>query len=157
MINIIVAISINGVIGKGGRIPWRIPNDLTYFKVTTMGHPIVMGRKTYESIGKPLPGRVNIVLTRDRDYVVPGGVVTDSIDYVMELARKQDVFVIGGAQVYEVFLPMAGRLYITNVYREFEGDSFFPPFDKTIWRLIYKSPLHDVPIPYQHFIYEYVP
>ncbi|GAA5443092.1 IS1595 family transposase ISSsu9 [Microbulbifer sp. NBRC 101763] len=135
-IALIAAIARNGAIGKNNELPWRISGDLQFFKRTTMGKPVVMGRKTYESIGRPLPGRVNIVITRNRDWAAEGVEVVDSLESALDLAGERaslagvaELMVIGGAQVYRQALPMAARLYITEVDADVEGDAFFPEID----------------------------
>lgn len=146
MISIIVAIGSNNVIGKNGALPWHLPEDLKRFKQLTMGHPIIMGRKTHESIGKPLPGRVNIVITRQKGYTAPGCEVFSSFEEAVAKYKDQDPFVIGGAEIYRVALPLADRLYITEVHPNAKtgegGDVFFPDFDRTAWRETSREP-HD--------------
>jgi dihydrofolate reductase len=137
MISIIVATSTNNVIGAHGKLPWRLSDDLKRFKRLTMGKPIVMGRLTWESIGRPLPGRQNIVLTRQADYTAEGcDVVRSPADAMVAAADSEDIMIIGGGQVYESFLPQAGRLYLTRVHAEVDGDAFFPEIKEDIWRLI---------------------
>jgi len=130
MINMIVAIGANREIGGGNDLLWRIPEDLKRFKNITMGHPMVMGRKTYESIGRPLPGRTSIVVTRNKDFEVPDEViVVDSLEQGLEEAKKLDdeVFVIGGGQIYTEALPITDRLHLTKVHQAFDNaDIFFP-------------------------------
>lgn len=122
------------VIGADGDLPWRLPADLRRFKATTMGHPIVMGRKTWESIGRPLPGRRNIVLSRRAEFTAEGAEVVSSLDAALARAADADeVFVIGGEAVYEAALPRADRLLLTWVEGRFEGDAFFPAFDPDEW------------------------
>jgi dihydrofolate reductase len=134
-ISIIVAMAANRVIGCDNRLPWHLPADLAHFKAITMGKPIVMGRKTWESIGRPLPGRTNIVITRDRGYQAPGCVVVHSIEAALEAARGQDeVMIIGGAEFYRQVLPQADTLYLTCVAGEFAGDTFFPVLADGEWR-----------------------
>lgn len=126
----IVAMTPDRVIGRAGALPWHLPEDLKFFKRTTSGHPIVMGRKTYESIGRPLPGRRNIVLTRDRDWSAQGVEVIHSPEQLQSLhAIGQRVFVIGGAEVYAAFLPHLDELLVSHLKREFEGDTRFPAFE----------------------------
>ena len=132
-LGIIAAVAENGVIGVDGDLPWRLPEDLKHFKRTTSGHPIIMGRKTYESIGRPLPRRHNIVLTRNPDYEAPGCTVVQSLEAALEVAWAEDdeVWVIGGAGLYAAALPRATRLELTEVHRSVPGDTFFPEFDRT--------------------------
>ena len=124
MINMIVASSENGVIGKDNTLPWKIPEDLKRFKKLTSGNTIVMGRKTFESIGRPLPNRRNIVLTKNRAWKVKGVEVIHDTRDVFDI--EEDVFIIGGEKVYEAFLPWADNLYLTLVKGDYEGDAFFP-------------------------------
>lgn len=129
-ISVIAAASNNGVIGKGGKIPWYLPKDLRRFKELTTGHKVIMGRKTFESIGKLLPNRENIILTRNKDYKVDGARVFNSVKALMDiLPCDEEVFVIGGEEVYRYFLPFAKRIYLTLVDEKVDGDTFFPPFD----------------------------
>ncbi len=132
----------NGVIGRNGDLPWRLPADLKHFKAMTMGKPIVMGRKTWESIGKPLPGRENIVVTRDRGYVAPGGRVSHTLDEALAAAGAvPEIMVIGGAQLYALAMPRATRLYLTRVDADISGDTLFPPLEPGRWRLVRRSAL----------------
>lgn len=138
---IIVAVAENGVIGRGNALPWHLPEDLRHFKRVTMGKPIVMGRRTYESIGKPLPGRTNIVITRNPAFQAPGVEVVSSFQQALRLAERiaaqegvQEVVVIGGAEVYAAALPLAERLYLTEVHASVEGDAVLPPIDWAQWR-----------------------
>jgi dihydrofolate reductase len=136
IISLIVAVSENGVIGDKGGIPWHLPEDLKLFKQTTMGHTLIVGRKTYESIGRPLPGRKMIVLTRQQNYTAEGCQVVDGLQEALELARLQgenEAFVAGGAQVYAQALRLADRIYWTQVHAEVEGDAFFPEFECEDW------------------------
>ena len=137
MISIIVAASANNVIGAKGDLPWHLSDDLKRFKAVTMGKPIVMGRKTWESIGRALPGRRNIVITRRHDFAADGCDVVHSVDEAMSAAGDVDeIMVIGGSQVYEIFLPAAQRLYLTRVHADVEGDAFFPAVDEDEWQLV---------------------
>ena len=140
IVSIIVAAGENGVIGKGGKIPWRLPADMTRFKSVTMGHPVIMGRKTYESIGKPLPGRRNIVITRQDDYRAEGSEVARSLGDALKIAGDGEVFVIGGAEIYREALPLAKKLYLTQVGGVFEGDTYFPKIDTTVWHETSRTP-----------------
>ncbi len=134
-ISLIAAMADNGVIGRNNRLPWRLSADLQRFKALTMGKPIVMGRKTWESIGRPLPGRTNIVVTRDVGYRAEGCVVVHSVDQALEVAAGSDeVMVIGGANLYQQLLGRADRLYLTQVRADVEGDAWFPGFDRAQWR-----------------------
>jgi len=129
MIKAIVAMAENRVIGNAGTIPWHLPEDFKFFKATTMGHAILMGRKTYESIGKPLPGRENIVLSRTMPET-PGVTVIRSLDELKEPNDGRDLFVIGGEEIYRLLLPRVQELYVTKVPRAIEGDTRFPEFEK---------------------------
>jgi len=133
-LTLILARARNGVIGASGGLPWRLPEDLAFFKRTTMGHPIVMGRKTWESIGRPLPGRRSIIVTRDRSYAAAGAEVVHSLDDAVALCSDSDeMFVIGGAQLYEDALPHADRLLLTEIDADFEGDTFLPAPSAAQW------------------------
>jgi dihydrofolate reductase len=138
MISIIVAMGQNRVIGKDNKMPWRLPADIAYFKQTTMGHPVVMGRKTYESIGKSLSGRENIILTRNCNFTAEGCRVFHEVEEVLAFAtanQSEEVFIIGGDSVYAEFFPRADRLYVTLIEQCFDGDAFFPAIDEQQWRL----------------------
>ena len=136
MISLIVAASANHVIGVQGELPWRLSDDLRRFKDVTMGKPIIMGRKTWDSIGRPLPGRQNIVITRQKDFTAEGCDVAGSVDEALGKAGDAaEVMVIGGSEVYALFMPRADRLYLTRVHTEVDGDAFFPAISETEWRL----------------------
>lgn len=136
MISIIVAVAANGVIGDRNSLLWHISEDLKHFKALTTGHPVVMGRKTFESLGRPLPNRTNVVITRQR-IAIPGCRVVHSLAEALALfASDEEVFVIGGAQIYAEALPLAGRLYLTRVERAYEGDTRFPEWNPSEWRLV---------------------
>jgi dihydrofolate reductase len=133
-ISLIAAVARNGVIGKDGRVPWHLPDELERFKATTMGHPLVMGRRTFESIGRTLPGRRTIVVTRDPRWHHPGVESAHSFAEALSLAGPADeVFVAGGAEVYAEALPFAHRLVLTEVDAEPEGDTWFPAWDRASW------------------------
>ena len=133
--SLVVAVSRNGVIGRDNRLPWKLPDDLAYFKRVTMGKPVVMGRRTWESIGRPLPGRLNIVVTHDRGYQAPGAVVANSLEEAWKAAGDAaEVAVIGGRRIFEETLPIADRIHLTEVDAEVEGDVHFPRFDRSAWR-----------------------
>ena len=135
MISLIVAASTNNVIGASGDLPWRLSADLKRFKELTMGKPIVMGRKTYDSIGRPLPGRQNIVVTRQADYRPEGcTVVTSTEDALAAAGDAPEVMIIGGGHIYQAFMPMADRIYLTRVHAEIEGDTFLPGIDDAEWQ-----------------------
>ncbi|HHZ10174.1 MAG TPA: dihydrofolate reductase [Rhizobiales bacterium] len=141
---IYVAVAENGVIGRDNGLPWRLSSDLKRFKAGTMGKPIVMGRKTFESIGKPLPGRLNIVVTRDPGYRFEGIEVAGSLEDALALARVRgrcmagadEICVVGGADIYRQALPIADRLYVTHVLDDIDGDARFPPIDPGLWSLV---------------------
>ena len=129
-LSIIVAMSKNRVIGKDNKIPWHLSEDLKRFKKITMGHPIIMGRKTYESIGRPLPGRENIVITRNPKFKAEGITVVHSLeDAVRGKDPNEELFIIGGAEIYKSALPQVEKLYMTRIEKDFEGDAFFPELD----------------------------
>lgn len=135
----IVAISNNNVIGKDNELPWYLPADLKYFKKITINHPVIMGRKNYEAIGRPLPKRTNIVLTQDPYYLSSNILIAHSIEEALALAYDLDsdeVFVIGGAMIYEICLPLLDRMYITEIHADFDGDTFFPDWNREEWNLI---------------------
>lgn len=137
LITMIVAASTNDVIGTDGQLPWRLSGDLVHFKRLTMGKPIVMGRLTWESIGRPLPGRQNIVITRNPDFVAEGcDVVTSPAAALVAAGNVDEVMIIGGSQVYELFRPIAGRLYLTRVDVTIDGDAFFRPPEEDVWQLM---------------------
>jgi dihydrofolate reductase len=138
---LVAAVAENGVIGRGGTLPWHIRSDLQHFKRLTIGRPVVMGRKTYDSIGKPLKDRTNIVITRDPSYAAEGIVIAHSLEKAMQMARDDakergadSIAVIGGSGVFDETMPMADRLEITEVHASPEGDTFFPPIDAKLWR-----------------------
>lgn len=144
----IVAMAKNNVIGLNNDMPWHLPADLQWFKKTTLGCPIIMGRKTYESIGRPLPGRLNIILSRDTKLVIEGCSVVNSIDDAMQLAeatnkasdkKRDEVFITGGAHLYNKFLEKIDTLYITLIDAELEGDTFFPDYTKYNWQEINRT------------------
>jgi dihydrofolate reductase len=132
---LIAALAANRVIGKNNALPWHLPADLKRFKALTLGHPVVMGRKTYESIGRPLPGRRNLVITRNRGYSAPGCEVVHSLDAAISACHgTQEIFVIGGAELYREALPRAHYLEFTEIRAEIEGDATFPEFSMSEWR-----------------------
>lgn len=133
-VSLIVAMAQNGVIGRGNGLPWKLPEDLRRFKASTMGKPLLMGRKTYESIGRPLPGRLNIVLTRAADWSAPGVSVVHTVEEALSAAGDAgELMVIGGAEIYRLVMPFARRIYLTHVHAEVPGDTYFPAFDPTQW------------------------
>lgn len=136
-ITLIAAVAKNGVIGAGNSLPWRLPEDLKRFKALTLGHPIVMGRKTWESLGRPLPGRTNIVVSRNADFAAAGAQRVGSLAEALTAAAATDsdeVFIIGGAEIYRQALPLAQRLQLTEIDQDFAGDVHFPTVDPALWR-----------------------
>ena len=139
-ISLIVAVSRNGAIGLNNQLPWYLPEDLKYFKSVTMGKPLIMGRKTFDSIGRPLPGRANIVLTRDSRWTSDGVEVVQSVEQALvageiacEAADVDEIMVIGGEQIYRMTIDLADRIYLTQVDTDVEGDAFFPDIDLNNW------------------------
>jgi dihydrofolate reductase len=132
---LVVALADNGVIGRGGTLPWHLPDDLKHFKSVTLGKPLLMGRRTFESIGKPLPGRRNLVLSRGTPALPEGVEAVANIDVALALASgAAELCVIGGAAVFAALLPVAARIYLTRVHGEVTGDVYFPPWDAAGWR-----------------------
>lgn len=159
-IHLIVAQSTNRVIGKDNQLPWRLPADLKRFKRLTMGHYMLMGRKTFESIGKPLPGRTSVVISRNPNYLKPGIIVVNTIEAALSVPRQagaEAAFIIGGAEVFNATLPLAHRLYLTQVHEEVEGDVFFPEISPQEWQItaqIYRTASHKNPYPYTFIDYQ---
>jgi len=158
-LSLIVATSQNNVIGRDNQLPWHLPEDLAYFKSVTMGKPLLMGRKTFESIGRPLPGRTNIVITRDPNWSYEGVKVAGNLKAAIALAESEsvnkdsdEVMVIGGEQIYKLCLPYAARLYITQVEAFVEGDAFFPDFDANDWDQVSEK----VPEKVQNYPYRFL-
>lgn len=133
MINIIAAISRNRVIGENGQLPWKLPEDMRHFVKITSGCPVVMGRKTFESIGKPLKNRTNIILTRDANYQKEGCLTYHDILRVIDDFARENLMVIGGEEIYKLFLPYTDRIYLTYIDQDFQGDTFFPNFEDEKW------------------------
>jgi dihydrofolate reductase len=140
---LVAAIGENNVIGREGQLPWRLKSDLKHFRAITINRPVIMGRKTYESIGKPLKDRTNIVLTRDLSVIVPGGALATSLDAALDYARKDattrgvdEIMIIGGSDVFAAMMPQADRLEITHVHAAPEGDALFPPIDPAAWHKV---------------------
>ena len=146
IISLIAALSKNRAIGKNNDLPWHLPDDMKYFMQTTSGHHVIMGRKNYESLPekfRPLPNRTNIVVTRQMNFAAPNCIVTHSIEDALAIARKnneQEVFIIGGAEIYNQGFAMANRLYLTEIHATIEGDTYFPSFDKSQWREVSRKP-----------------
>lgn len=157
-IAMIWAMAQNRVIGRNNKLPWHLPNDLQYFKQVTTGKPVIMGRKTYDSIGKPLPNRYNIVITRDADLKIPGVKTVLSLEAALELADaeclvtgNEEVVVMGGAEIYQQCLPRAHRLYVTLVHADVEGDAVFPDIDLNQYQLLAREDFQaDGPNPYDY-------
>lgn len=159
-IAVVVAMARGGVIGRAGGLPWHLPADLRYFKSITMGKPIIMGRATHESIGRALPGRQNIVLTRRAGYAAAGCTVVNSPGAAIEAADgAEEAMVIGGAEVYAAFLPLADRLYLTAIDADIPGDTHFPPYDAGAWREVSRE-IHPAdarnPYPYSFVAFDRV-
>lgn len=156
MISLMVAHDPNRVIGKDNQLPWHIPEDLAYFKKHTVGKGMVMGRNTYESIGRPLPKRRNIVVTRNPSYKIEGADVVRSLEQAVKIAEEvhEEVMVIGGEQIFRTVLPIADRLYITLIKKPFEGDTFFPEYGDE-WKLVSESEEYlSNGIPFSYLVYE---
>lgn len=137
---IIVAVAKNNVIGRDGTLPWHLPSDLQHFKKTTMGYPLIMGRKTYESIGRPLPGRDNVVLTRDLELELPGCIVVHSMrEAIDHCLREEKVFIIGGADIFKLAMPMTDTIIYTALDRDVEGDVYFDPIDPAQFELVHQQ------------------
>ena len=136
-ITLVAAIASNNVIGKENSLPWNIPEDLKRFKQMTSGHTILMGRKTFDSVGRPLPNRQNIVMTKDENFEQEGIKVINDFDEALELIKEsnEDIFVIGGSKIYELFEPVANSLAITRILKDFEGDAFFPDINWDLWQI----------------------
>jgi dihydrofolate reductase len=157
-LSIIAAIAENGIIGKDGTLPWHLPADLKYFRQVTSGHTVIMGRKNYEDIGRPLPNRVNIVLSRDGNFRAEGCLSANSIEQAISLAGDEsEIFFIGGARVYEQILPHADRLYLSKIHGNIEGDTHFPKFDEREWKRVahdLRPADHDNPYAISFDVYE---
>jgi dihydrofolate reductase len=132
---VVAAVAANGIIGAGGKLPWHLPEDLKHFKRLTFGHPVIMGRRTWESLKGPLPHRENIVVTRTAGYEAPGAAVANSLGAALALCAGESVaYVIGGTRLYEEALPLAAGLALTEIHRNSPGDTWFPPWDRSQWR-----------------------
>jgi dihydrofolate reductase len=133
-VSMVVAVAENWVIGKKGGLPWKLPADMKHFKDLTTGHTVIMGKKTYDSIGKPLPNRTNIVVARDSSLDISGCIAVRSIGEALEAAPDdQEIFVIGGAEIYNSFLSLTQKIYLTQIHHEFDGDTFFPKLNLAEW------------------------
>lgn len=155
MIALIAAVAENRVIGKDGRMPWDIPEDLEHFKRLTMGNAVIMGRKTYEEIGRPLPGRRNIILSKTRKFDGENCVTVSSPEEAIREAGNRDIFVIGGEEVFRMFLPLAEVLYLTEIEREYEGDTFFPSFSLSEFERSAER-RSETPVPHRYVTYRRV-
>jgi dihydrofolate reductase len=147
-ISLVVAVAENGVIGRGGTLPWRVPSDMRTFRRLTMGKPVIMGRKTYDSIGKPLEGRDNIVVTRNTGFDAPGiqrvGGIAEALDFARACAAARgvdEIMVIGGAEIFAGTLRLADRIYLTRIHARPDGDTTFPELDANVWREVSRGPL----------------
>lgn len=157
-ITLIAALARNLVIGKGNTLPWRLPEDLKRFKSLTLGHPVIMGRKTWQSLGRPLPGRTNIVVSHSADFATTGGILAGSFEAALAAAAAtgtDETFIIGGAEIYQQALPVAQRLQLTEIDQDFSGDAFFPPINLVEWREMARESHHaDAPFDYAFVTYE---
>ncbi|MBU8892355.1 MAG: dihydrofolate reductase [Bacteroidales bacterium] len=134
MLSIIVAVAGNNVIGKDNDLIWHLPRDLKHFKETTIGHYVIQGRKTYESCGRPLPNRTNVIITRDKNYTADGCIVVHSLEQaIFEAKNDPEAFIIGGGKIYEQALSLVDRIYLTKIHHLFEGDTYFPEIKKDEW------------------------
>ncbi len=143
VLSAIAATAAGRVIGKDNKMPWHLPADLKHFKNLTSGHPVLMGRRTYESIGKPLPNRTNIIMTRDINYSAPDCIIVNSVETAVSMANELDmdeIFVIGGAEVYRQLLPQIQRVYLTEIHHHFDGDAFFPELHAKEWKEVSREP-----------------
>jgi dihydrofolate reductase len=141
-VSLIAAVARGGIIGRGGQLPWHSPADLRRFRKLTTGHHIVMGRKTFESLDRPLPERTNVIITRKADFHPPGVVVAQSLGEALAVARvagETEAFVIGGAEIFRLALPLADRLYLTRIDADLVGDTYFPEYEASQWRLVDQS------------------
>lgn len=155
MLILIAAVSSNNVIGLDNKLPWKISEDLEYFKKITMGHSIVMGRKTYESINKPLPGRKNIILSRNFELNIEGCFVIHNLNKIIALSKLEDIFVIGGEEIYNLFINKADKILITKIKINLKGDSFFPKFSLNFFKLSKKTPQKDFKSKYTYNFLEF--
>ena len=156
-ISIIVAHSRNMAIGKANALLWRLPEDLKRFKKLTTGHPIIMGRKTYQSINRPLPDRTNIIVTRDENLEIPGCIIVHSVTGAIEKAKefdREEIFIIGGAEIYKETLPLVDRLYVTKVDLDVEGDAFFPEYSNIFTKKILEESGEFEGLKYSYLILE---
>ena len=156
IISAMVAVGKENVIGKDNDIPWRLPNDWKYLRKVTMGHSIILGRKNYESIGKPLEGRKNIIMTTNEDYKAPGCYIAHSVEQALSMCEGEEVFILGGEEIYRQFQPYTHKLYITKINHYFKGDRFFPEFDFSLWKeLSVEKGIEDERNHYEHYFHVY--
>ena len=140
IISLIAAVGKNNVIGADNKLPWKLSADLKRFRQITSGKPVIMGRKTFESIGRPLPNRINIIITRDKNYKADSCIVVHSAEEALNAAKEnEEIMVIGGEQIFKEFLPKAGRMYLTIIDKKFEGDAYFPEYDGKEWKEFLKE------------------
>ena len=157
---LIAAVADNGVIGRDNKLPWHLPADLRHFKELTMGKPLIMGRKTFDSLGKPLPGRPHIIVTRAQDFSYPGCYIVHDLDAALQCASDlladpdSEVMVIGGAEIYHLLLPRIQRMYLTEVHCQVEGDAFFPTFDRSQWQEVARKDCTTAELSYSFAVYE---
>lgn len=143
IVSAIVAVAKNNVIGKNNNIPWYLPDDLKYFKAKTLNHHVIMGRKSYESIGHPLPKRTNIIVTRNPFFIASNCLVVHTVEEGLDIAQEngeEEVFILGGAEIYKLSLPYLDRIYLTQIDLEIEGDTFFPQLNMDEWELVSEDP-----------------
>lgn len=155
-LSIIVAVSQNNVIGRDNQLPWHIPEDFAWFKRHTEGHPVLMGRKTYESIGRILPGRKNVIITRRKEFSVPGAHISHSLDDALNTLRAEchrEIFIIGGQQVFRHTMGLIDRIYLTRVHRDYDGDTFMPPIPENEFAGVFEEK-HCGDIPFTFLIYD---
>jgi len=166
LLSLIAALADNRCIGIGNKLPWYLPEDLKYFKAVTMGKPIIMGRTTFDSLGRPLPNRCNIVVTRNRDFSHPGVKLAHSLEEAIRIGESvahieggEEIVVIGGAEIYRQALPLVGRMYLTEVHKSVAGDAFFPEFDRSQWQESGRRAFHYEPaqLDYSFVTYERIP
>lgn len=157
-ISIIVAIAHGGVIGKDNQLLWKIPEDMKWFRTITTGHPVIMGRKTFESIGKALPNRRNIIITRDVNYKKDGIEIANSLEEAINLCENSDeVFIIGGGEIYKQAIPLVNKLYITHVHKEYDADTFFPEINASDWMETTRDDHESSDVSYSFVTYEKKP
>jgi len=154
IISLLVAVAENGVIGRDNKLPWHLPADLKRFKQLSIGKPTVMGRKTWESLGRPLPGRRNIVITRNPGYQAEGAEVVHSLDEAIKISGDaEEIIIIGGGEIFQLSLPIADRIYYTHVRAVVEGDAYFPPIDWSQWDPVYQEAGQGGELPFDYVDY----